>query len=158
MSNYEGFDLLDQKANVPLIAGWLGGLGAVPFIGLAGAIPFLTDPTKILIIYALVAYGAVILSFLGGVHWGLAIGAQRGSARAMLHFRLPLSVIPSLIGWTALLIGGRKGLIVLAGAIVAMLWVDIWATKQDQAPLWYPKLRITLSLVVTSALLLAAMT
>ena len=64
------------ETKVPSAAGWLGGLGAAPFIGLAGAIPFLNGAPRMFVAQALVAYGATILSFLGGVHWGLAIGSQ----------------------------------------------------------------------------------
>jgi hypothetical protein len=52
---------------VPSSATWLGGLGVVPFLGLAAALPFLAGEPKSIIAYALVAYGATILSFLGGL-------------------------------------------------------------------------------------------
>ncbi len=57
------------ETKVPLSAGWLGGLGAAPFVCLAGAIPFLGGAPRLFAAHALVAYGATILSFLGGVHW-----------------------------------------------------------------------------------------
>jgi hypothetical protein len=106
--------------------------------------------------YALVAYGATILSFLGGVHWGLAIGSQNSDDTGMLKARLTLSVIPSLVGWAALLVPERPALFTLASSVLAMLWVDIWASRTGQAPPWYPKLRIPLTCVVVTTLLVSA--
>jgi len=145
---------VDMK--VPSGAGWLGGLGAAPFIGLSGATPFLSGSTRMLVAHALAAYGATILSFLGGVHWGLAIGSERGSDSGKLSARLTLSVVPPLAGWAALLVSGPTGLFILATAIATMLWVDLRATKLGQAPRWYPKLRIPLTLAVVAALLFGA--
>ena len=145
------------NTRVPSSAGWLGGLGAAPFVGLAVAIPFLTSEPRSFAAHALVAYGATILSFLGGVHWGLAIGSQGGPDRGTLASRLILSVLPSLAGWAALLVEQRAGLFILAIAIAAMLGVDIWATRVGQAPPWYPNLRIPLSCVVVAALLFGAL-
>ncbi len=139
---------------VPLSAAWLGGLGASPFIGMAGAMPFLAGGPRSLAVHALVAYGATILSFLGGIHWGLAIVAQGDAGRARLPARLVLSIIPSLAAWAALLVADTTGLLLLALAVAAMLWVDIRATRASEAPPWYPTLRIPLTCIVVAALLL----
>jgi hypothetical protein len=141
---------------VPSSAAWLGGLGALPFIGLAGALPFLGAAPRALAADALLAYGATILSFLGGIHWGLAIARLGGPERARLPRRLVVSVVPSLAAWGALLVAGAAGLVILALAVAAMLWVDILATRADEAPPWYPNLRIPLTCIVVAALLLGA--
>jgi hypothetical protein len=140
----------------PSSALWLGGLGAVPFLGLAAAIPFLAGAQQAFAMQALVGYGATILSFLGGVHWGMAIQTRHDALPATLWARLILSVIPSLAAWSALLAGGRPGLVILAASIAAMLWVDFQAARAGHAPAWYLKLRIPLTAVVVSALLFAA--
>ena len=142
------------ETRLPLSAGWLGWLGAVPFVGLAGTVPFLSGAPRVIVEHALVAYGAAILSFLGGVHWGLAVRSR--SSRDDGKLWLTLSVIPALAGWAALLVPETPGLFTLAIAAAVMLWVDIWATRVGQAPLWYPKLRIPLTCVVVAALLFAA--
>ena len=141
---------------VPSAAAWLGGLGAVPFIGLAGALPFLVDAPRGFAAHALLAYGATILSFLGGIHWGMAIAPARGTHNPDVLTRLIVSVAPSLAGWTALLMPEKIGLYLLATAITAMLWVDLRATRAGQAPQWYPRLRIPLSCVVIASLLFGA--
>ena len=147
---------MDTDNNVPPSAAWLGGLGALPFIGLAGAAPFLDSAPRMFVVHALAAYGAVILSFLGGVHWGLAIVSPRGADHETLRTRLIVSVIPSLAAWIALLFPEKPGLLILAAAIAGMLWVDIRATRAGHAPQWYPKLRIPLTCVVVAALFIGA--
>ena len=147
---------MDTDNKAPPSAAWLGALGALPFIGLAGAAPFLESAPRIFVVHALAAYGAVILSFLGGVHWGLAIGSQSHADHQALRTRLSVSVIPSLAAWVALLFTEKTGLLILAAAIAVMLWVDIRATRDGNAPRWYPKLRIPLTAVVVAALLLGA--
>jgi hypothetical protein len=148
-------EVTDTK--VPASAGWLGGLGAAPFIGLAGVMPFLSGSTRPLVAHAIAAYGATILSFLGGVHWGLAIGSQSGAYQEKLPARLGLSVLPSLAGWAALLVGSSAGLYLLTVSIATMCWVDIRASRTGHAPRWYPRLRIPLTCAVVTTLLTAAM-
>jgi hypothetical protein len=139
---------MDASATkVPQSAAWLGGLGAVPFISLAGMTPFITGPLRLLVVQALVAYGATILSFLGGVHWGLAIGSRDGADPGRL---------PARAAWAALLCPQTAGLFILALSIAAMLWVDVRATQSGDAPPWYPKLRIPLTSMVVASLLLGA--
>jgi Protein of unknown function (DUF3429) len=110
------------EIKVPRSAGWLGGLGAVPFIGLAGAMPFLNGAPRLLVAHALVAYGATILSFLGGVHWGLAIGSQRSEDDGKLGARLTLSVFPSLAGWAALLVALQSSVTAFLTAWTSGQW------------------------------------
>jgi hypothetical protein len=90
------------------------------FLSLAGAIPFLVVGAVILFdplasqtaIEVLISYGAVILSFIGAVHWGFALRdvahpvsgellapVTLGAERQLLGF----GVVPALIGWIALL-------------------------------------------------------
>ena len=145
------------ETKVPASAAWLGGLGAVPFIALSGALPLLDGAQRLVVSHALLAYGAVILSFLGGIHWGLAIRDHRGADMEQLWARLILSVAPSLAGWIALLVAGTAGLLMLAIAVAAMLPVDLRATRRGDAPPWYPKLRIPLSCVVVLSLLVGAL-
>eukprot|EP01035_Chromulina_nebulosa_P039676 gene39676-53637_t len=122
------------EGKVPASAAWLGGLGAVPFIGLACALPLLDGASRLTAAQALLAYGAVILSFLGGIHWGLAIRDHRGANMERLWARLILSVVPSLAGWIALLVAGKAGLLMLAVAVAATLLVDLRATRLGDAP------------------------
>lgn len=107
--------------------------------------------------FALITYGAVILSFLGGIQWGLAIANTGGSTLGGASYRrLGLSVVPSLIAWAALFFETGTGLLLMALAFGGMLVFDIWSTLVDEAPIWYPKLRLPLTVTVVTSLLLGA--
>jgi hypothetical protein len=97
---------------------------------------------------SLLAYGAVILSFLGGVRWGLAIIEPN---HADLFSPLCISVLPSLLGWLALLISDSAGLLLLALGFFALLLADL---RLPTAPPWYGTLRLPLSVGAIGALLL----
>jgi|GEM_PF-85514 len=138
---------------VPEAAIWLGVLGFLPFGGFALAAAFLGEQYGGRAMAALLAYGAVILSFLGGIHWGAAIASDPGNGA--LPRRLVVSVAPSLVAWAGLLLPLRVGLLVLAAGFAAILYVDIRATRAGEMPSWYPRLRRPLSIAVLAALLLS---
>lgn len=144
----------DRGSRVPTTAAWLGGMGLVPFVAPALAAPFAAGDLKLALIRALLAYGAAILSFLGGIHWGAGMTRPIGRAdRAVDAGTLAISVVPSLAGWVALLLDPRSGLILLALAFAANLLLDIRATRSGLMPPWYPKLRKPLTAVVVAALI-----
>ena len=88
------------RSQVPPAAKWLGASGVIPFITLAIAVLFLEGADQEAAYFAIAAYGAVILSFLGGIHWGLAVAdGDQVAVDAANFIRLGGSVVPSLIGW-----------------------------------------------------------
>ncbi len=141
-------------ADVPKTALWLGPLGLIPF--LAGALALWLMPAAHLPAagLALIGYGAVILSFLGGVHWGLAASEGR-------PLQIGLSVVPSLIGWLALLVANLHAagpaLWLLAAAFAILLAGDLLAAGRGLTPAWYPRLRVPLTLIVVASLILGAL-
>lgn len=141
------------KASIPAAANWLGALGALPFVVLAVSGTILEPAGRQTAMVALVAYGAIILSFLGGVHWGLAIaGFGPSGADSALVRRLSFSVVPALVGWSALLLPMSTGLMVLAAAFALLLVFDFVASRSGEAPAWYPQLRWPLTAVVVASL------
>ena len=139
--------------HMPAGAAWLGVGGLIPFVALSGSAPFLAGAQKTWAVFALGAYAAAILSFLGGIQWGLTIGSDLRNGRDdTLAGRLALSVVPSLIGWAALLVPGPANLVLLAVGFAFVLYIDVEAARAGKAPAWYPRLRWPLSLVVITSL------
>jgi len=103
----------------------LGVAGLIPFVGCAVLLWTADSPDRFNTAHALVAYGAVILSFLGGINWGIALKEQ--STGDLLH-RLGWSVVPSLVGWLGLLLqalvnhGVALGLLLVA--FIAQYFLD----------------------------------
>jgi len=131
---------------LPITATLLGAAGLLPFLG-AGLAAL--GPQGDRAMMALVAYGAVILSFLGGVHWGFALQdpADRGQRP-----RLLLGVAPSLVGWVALLLAmaveAEAGLALLVLGVLGATIVEARAQRAGLMPRGYMALRYALSGVV----------
>ncbi|MDH4382839.1 MAG: DUF3429 domain-containing protein [Gammaproteobacteria bacterium] len=148
---------MDQaaRARPNPIARWLGYGGLVPFILPAMVIAVLrpgwmTDTAAQL----LLTYGAVILSFLGGVVWGLSL--LNGSASNELVKReFIYSVCPSLLAWAALCLPPRLGTGLLALCFCGAFVHDALAARVHELPGWFLSLRLQLSVGAVASLALA---
>jgi hypothetical protein len=141
---------------MPLLAIVLGIAGLIPFIVCGLGAVSVDAGTSARMMVALVGYGAVILSFLGGVHWGFALGGMAPGSPAPVtvagnrfvtaeRARLVLGVVPSLIGWVALLL--------LIAGFIATVVVEHQASQRQLVPLaGYIWLRWGLTVVVVAML------
>lgn len=131
------------------LLGFAGLLPQIAFVGLQFVHP---DPGWTLLAFA---YGALILSFLGGIWWGMAV-AGRGPDTGLLA----LSVAPTLVGM-ALLVGVllqttiRWPLVLLGSAIMLTLLVDRHLMNRGDAPPDWMRLRTPLSLGLGALTILA---
>lgn len=136
------------------IAWFLAVAGAIPFIAATAAL-YLSSASSVRVpaIAALVTYCAVILSFLGGIEWGLAIRDETGNDSTRVA-ALGLSVVPSLAAWAVLWLPGPKWQVGTAIAIFAGVWAaDQWMAGKGLLPAWFVDLRTAISALV--ALILA---
>lgn len=140
----------DAPDSIPLPALALGLGGLLPFA--AGAIGAWFPDTGLATFAtrALGAYGAVILSFLGGVRWGNVLFERAALER---YGPLGLSIVPSLVAWCALLAPVAAGLGLLAAGLLAQYALDRAATAEGVLPAWYGRLRIVLTAGATLATL-----
>lgn len=100
---------------------------------------------------AFTTYGAVILSFLGGIRWGAAI--RHGNPEeetAPDNMALVASVVPALAGWAALFLTGTASIALLLLAFCAQGAWDSLSASSDRLPAWMSSLRITLTLSVAA--------
>lgn len=145
----------DGAFRIPAVPLVLALAGILPFVGTAYVIA--TTEDVILAAQArlwLAIYAAVILSFLGGVRWGLAMTADSVPA-----FRLGLSVLGALAGWGFVLLGFSKTFSPILFAGVAALFVLHWAWDVfagEPAPAWYQGVRTLATLGAVTSLLAAA--
>ena len=128
----------------------LGYAGLLPFVAGVLGIAILDGEARQFVVRALVAYGAVILSFLGAVHWGLLLhAAGERSQRA-----LAVAVLPSLVAWAALLLAERHALALLAVGFGTFWLYEHRVVGSSLLPEDYLRLRRSLSLAVCSLLAL----
>ncbi len=131
---------------MPRTAAVLTALGVLPFAGGAAVAWVWPDFEAAGAIDAVIAYGAVILSFLGGIHWGFA--AAPGGATSGRSVGYGLSVLPSLLAWAALLLPRSVGLGLLMVAIIGALALDRRAVVKGLAPAWWLGLRGPVTAIV----------
>lgn len=140
-------------SSAPAAALAFGAAGLLPFAGLAALVAF--DPVGYAhSLEALRGYGAVILAFVGALHWGYAV--RRGARGASAWMQYGWSVVPALVAWCALLMPVWTGLRVQAAMLVACLAFDRAMARIDPVPAWLARLRFVLTAVAASSLAVAS--
>ena len=137
---------------LPFPAFWLGLGGLIPFAVCAAGAFIGPEGWHGLALVALIAYGAVILAFLGAVHWGLAFAATAEAETRHARTRLTLGVVPALIGWGALLLPAWAGLTVLIAGFLAVWAAEESGAREGLVPSRYLWLRRLLTLAVVAIL------
>lgn len=129
------------------------------YLGFAGLIPFVapallmgvTESYYPELAYAQLAYGASIVSFLGGARWGFALPESSPAKPDWIN--LTNSVVPSLIAWVTMLMS--DSIIPAATMIIMGLGISL---HYDLAllptyPSWFKALRAVLTFVAFFSLL-----
>jgi hypothetical protein len=144
-----------MKRSIPPITYLLGAAGLIPFIVCAmGALSAGAWHQRGEL--ALLAYGAVILAFLGGVHWGFVLAPADAPAFAA-QTRLALGIVPSLLGWAAVILAtlglAELGLALQILGFAATILVEHRWSSLGLVPPAYMRLRWALSVVVLMTLI-----
>ena len=122
----------------------LGYAALLPFVAGAAGVWLLRDgDLGGLVAVVLSAYAAVVVSFIGGIHWGL--GFAEPDAPATLF---AWGVVPALVAWPAALLDPRVGLPIHAAMLVACYAVDRAVYPRHRVARW---LRLRLRLTVAAA-------
>jgi glutaredoxin len=138
--------------SVPRAAHWLGYAGLIPFVAALLGFTLGGETRQEYFAQQFVAYAAVIFSFVGAVHWGLALHSGRTST-----MRLSISILPALLAWAALLLPAvAAAWLLLAGFVVLRAW-EASPPVATTLPPWYRQLRTRLTIAVTLLLLLFAL-
>jgi hypothetical protein len=97
-------------------------------LGYAGLIPFVAGVVLVWLVHpeahpyavlALATYASVILSFLGGIHWGVAFRQEQPDPLLFAW-----GVVPSLVAWVAVVMPPEAGLVVSGVMLVVCYAVD----------------------------------
>lgn len=145
---------------VPVPALVLGFAGLIPFVALVPPIvSMLPLPEALFAVHAeaQAAYAAVIVTFLGAVHWGLAMANYSAKDKAnkitFTTLRYVWSVIPSLVAWPALLLPPAPKFAVLIFSLGLILGVDVIFTRMKLVPSWFLYLRTPLTTIAALSLI-----
>jgi hypothetical protein len=131
-----------------LTARTIGYAGLIPFIGLSAMSVLWHDIHHSTILFSLLAYGATIISFLGAIHWGLAMREEQPDRIAIIW-----SVIPSLAAWVSLIVDTHWGLAIQFITLWVCFFIDYKRYPQFGASEWLSmRLQLTVMAGICSAL------
>ncbi|KAK6533218.1 hypothetical protein TWF281_007368 [Arthrobotrys megalospora] len=156
---------------VPKEVIFFGGAGLIPYIATTastflvawdiknisqeGAGYFVNQETASAVLDLLepiqVGFGAVILSFLGAIHWGLEFAAYGGSHP---YQRYLLGIVAPALAWTTVFMQYDVALLTQFLGFTGMYFADSRATTLGLAPRWYTTYRFLLTFVVGACIVM----
>jgi hypothetical protein len=138
-----------QKPQAPAALQVIGYGALVPFVAMAMIITFTyPSPGAAGALAALIGYGAALLSFIGGIRWGLAV-ATGGD---YLHFRpLGLATLAMPFAWIVMFMDTRVALAALMAGFQLLLLVERVGLPSPM-PAWYRALQMPFTILVELAL------
>lgn len=145
-------------SGLPFPAIWLGLAGLLPFLLAAFGVLLGGNWWRPFSAGALLAWGAAVLSFLGAVHWGIAIASPDAPGN---RSRLTLGVVPALIAAFALLLPRWLGLCMIVAGLLAVHVAEEGAARAGLVPggyLWLRRILTLGAVICVSAGLLGLMT
>ena len=128
----------------------LGHLGLLPFVLGTGLVWVVNAEAHPYATLALSAYAGVIVSFLGGIHWGLGFRMTAPPASLFVW-----GVVPSLVAWLAVMMPASAGLVVHGVMLLVSYGVDRRVYPAHGAAQWL-MLRFRLSTVAALCCFLGA--
>ena len=125
-----------------------GGLFPFVFLALASVIglrtPFAPAPAL------LIGYGAIILSFVGALHWGAQLTqTDDKKIRASSYI---WSIVPALLAWLALMLPATAAASCLIVGLIACWGVDMRLIKNQEWPPFMRALRTILTAIACLSL------
>jgi hypothetical protein len=142
-------EIMNEK-NI-LVARVLTYTGIMPFLFLGIAVALKASSLDYSL--ALFAYGAVIISFLCGIHWAVFLFFSQNCSRNLL-FR---SNAISLLGWLSVL--PVISYLAFALQIICFLYLlilDLELYRNKVIPLWFFNLRLNATMIVALLLFITA--
>jgi len=98
-----------------------------------------------------VGYGAVILSFLGAIHWGLEFASFGGNSPYRRYF---LGILAPALAWPTVFMPYDIALLTQFLGFTGMYFADARATTLGWAPRWYTTYRFLLTFIVGACIVI----
>jgi Protein of unknown function (DUF3429) len=107
----------------------LGHAGLIPFVLLALLLWLLSGEPQTFVSMALAGYAALIVSFLGGIHWGIGwlaghLSTGKPTAHHAQRNHFLWGIVPSLLAWPGLLMPPFAGLAWLGFVLILCYLAD----------------------------------
>ncbi|KAJ3858438.1 hypothetical protein EV359DRAFT_52216 [Lentinula novae-zelandiae] len=156
-----------MASSVPKPVLVFGLLGTIPYVGtgattvylasVAGANQTSIDPGVALTLLdqslnIQVTYGAIMLSFLGALHWGMEFASPRPTQSQSIR-RLLLGAAPLFFAWPTLALQPTTALLVQWVGFTGLWWADATVCGMGWTPPWYSQYRFYLSILVGTCII-----
>ncbi|PNS16407.1 Transmembrane protein 69 [Sphaceloma murrayae] len=155
--------------DVPREAYYVGMAGVLPYLATsvstifcayevnlastAGSGLFLSGRTAEALLHIIeplqIGYGAVIISFLGAIHWGLEFAGYGGHQG---YSRYAIGVVAPAVAWPTIFFPAETALIAQFLAFNFLYYTDSRATQRGWAPPWYSVYRFVLTFIVGASI------
>lgn len=152
----------DENKALPKMALYLGYGGLIPFVALSVCVIVGYDIQGFLSISAetwLAIYAAVIISFLGAIHWGVVIAMPNILSESEANSLLVYSIVPSLLAWLSFLFKMPNTLFILGILVLFCFLGDyllLFKKLESGLSKGFVKLRLHLTVVVSVCLIASA--
>ena len=131
----------------PVVPRWLGLAGLLPQMAVVAVVLSGDVALRFSALSMGYAYAALILSFLGGLWWGLAARAKHPPEWVWVAAIAPsLIALGSAVPWALGEPWPGPSLAILGVALIAALGVDRLLVREGLTPRWWMSLRVPLSL------------
>ncbi|MDE2160590.1 MAG: DUF3429 domain-containing protein [Burkholderiales bacterium] len=134
----------------PPLARQLVNAAIVPFVLGALLVWAVREDAHADVTLALVAYGAVIVAFVGGLHWGLALRLPDPPRELLLW-----GLLPTLVSWCAVVMRPGAGLVIVGVMLVVGYAIDRHVYVQQGVAHWLT-LRFRLAAIASLCCFVAA--
>ena len=127
---------------------WLLAITGTLIFGVMTAFLFTSENhIRIPAIAALVTFAAVVISYLGGIEFGLELH-EEGSNERTRTLAMSMSALPSLASWGVFWLGSPRQQIGTAIGLFVMVWVaDLYLAKRGLIPSWFVDLRTAVTVI-----------
>ena len=133
----------------------LGMAGTLPFVAGVAVVWFGPVAYANTALQAICTYAAIVLSFLGGIQWGIGVSVFESAPKSAQSLFL-LSVVPSLLAWAMLFIDASGARLIVAIFLFGFVWaIDALLHLQKLIPNWFFRLRCVMTPIVIASLTVA---
>lgn len=124
------------------LAPFLGFPGFLPFVVLSGVVMVRHDNKSCA--FMLLIYGAIISTFVGSVHLGLALQSDPSCLTTQIQFFR--SIVPAILAWSiAVTMTMAWALVAMSSLFAISIYVDWMFSRIINTPAWYFRMRFALS-------------
>jgi Protein of unknown function (DUF3429) len=127
---------------------WLLAITGTLILGIMTAFLFSSENhIRIPAIAALATFAMVVISYLGGIEFGLAL-REEGSNEHLRTMAMSMSALPSLASWGVFWLSSPRQQIGTAIGLFLMVWVaDLYLARRGLIPSWFVDLRTAVTVI-----------